>query len=404
MKRIRATRLLGRVFLVLGLLGSPVTMALIDRRESPPVGAQTPQLCEPIVEAGQTLRFESYRNLVVLPVRVNGSRPLTFVLDSGSGVGMIDRARAKELRLNLEEGGEGIGGGDRTFRYQLARKIALGFAGNEVCVHSIRVVDLSHMQLVFGRPVDGTLGYPIFARYVVAVDHDKRTVSFFDPKTYVYKGGGDRIPITIQHNVPYLTAELKLYGQNQVTVKFLIDTGAATTNVAHDMIATAPRKLEAITGVGLGNERQGFAARVEKLKLGRFVIESAHGRTGTWSLIGGGILSRFNMVFDYSRKLLILEPNGRFGDAYPYDASGMVLRRAEDLKSFRVHHVLPDSPAAELGLRREDTITAIDGRNAAVYDLTEVQNLFKRNGEQHRLQIRRGDKQWEATIKLRELL
>src|SRR5437870_13150427 len=63
-------------------------------------------------EAGKTIAFDPYRNLIFLPVRVNGSRPLSFVLDSGSGMGIIDRARARELGLKLEKGGQGVGVGD----------------------------------------------------------------------------------------------------------------------------------------------------------------------------------------------------------------------------------------------------------------------------------------------------
>jgi carboxyl-terminal processing protease len=111
------------------------------------------------------------------------------------------------------------------------------------------------------------------------------------------------------------------------------------------------------------------------------------------------------MVFDYHRRVLILEPNSRFAEPYPYDASGIVLRLTKDLKHFRVHAVLPASPAAEAGLRPDDRITAINGHPAARLDLTEVQHvLLKRKGAQHRLDVQRGDKQWQVTIKLRELL
>src|SRR5262249_23013869 len=150
---------------------------------------------------------------------------------------------------------------------------------------------------------------------------------------------------------------------------------------------------EITTGVGLGKEKKGVASRVEKLQLGSFKIEKAHGKTARWSAIGGGILSRFNMVFDYSRGQLILEPNSRFAEPYPYDASGLELRLTKDLKHFRVHALLPDSPAAEAGLRAEDTITAINGRPAAKYDLTEVQDLFMKIGVTYRLQLRRQEKE-----------
>jgi hypothetical protein len=390
-------------FFVVGLLVWPALVECGTGPRTTDVQAET-QLVPTAPEAGKTIAFEPYRNLIFLPVRVNGSRPLSFVLDSGSGMGIIDRARARELGLKLKKGGQGVGVGDGIFDYDLATDVSLAFAGMNVALEKIKVADLSSMRLVFGRRVDGSLGCPIFARYVVAVDNDKHKLSFFNPKTYVHSGRGDKIPLTIEHGIPYVTAKLKLHGRDAVERRFAIDTGSAITAIADDLIAkTASRKLETVIA-GLGKEGKGIVARVEKLQLGRFAIENAYGRTGKFSLLGGGILSRFNMVFDYSRRLLILEPNSRFSGPYLYDASGLVLRLTEDLKYFRIHAVLANSPAAEAGLRRDDTITTIDGRGAAHYDLTQVQNLFKKKGAQHRLNIRRGEQTLQVTITLRELL
>src|SRR5207237_892827 len=83
-------------------------------------------------------------------------------------------------------------------------------------------------------------------------------------------------------------------------------------------------------------------------------------------IIGGEILRRFTVIFDYPRKQLILEPNARFAEPYDFDMSGlMVTAHGDDLKTFRVHHVISPSPAYDSGLRVGDVITAIDGQPAA---------------------------------------
>jgi hypothetical protein len=43
--------------------------------------------------------------------------------------------------------------------------------------------------------------------------------------------------------------------------------------------------------------------------------------------IGGGVLKRFTVTFDYGRKLMILEPNADYAAAEPYDRSGMCCNR-----------------------------------------------------------------------------
>jgi hypothetical protein len=346
--------------------------------------------------------FELHRNLIFVPVRVNGAKPLAFVLDTGCADCLIDQARARELRLRLEPGGKGVGIGDTPYDFQSAKNVSLAFAGIDLAVPSAAVVDLSSMQHVLGRPVDGALGYDVFASYVVAVDYEKHRLSFHDPDTYAYEGRGEKIALRIERNVPFAAAQLKVFGHDQVSRMFLIDTGY-TRAVSDELIAkTTSRKL-AVTTVGLGQERKGFAARVEKLQLGKFTIENAVGRTGR-SIIGGEILSRFNIVFDYSRRQMILEPNARLGEPFPFDASGLTLQLVEETKQFRIIEVRADSPAADAGLRAGDIILAIDGRPAAKWTLAEVQTLLQHPGKQHRLEMRRGDKQWQVTIKLRELL
>ena len=136
-------------FLAVGVLASLGAMALLGRTYSPPFRTQTAPCTAPEKKTEKAISFTPYRNLVFFPVRVNGSKPLSFVLDS-AGTGMIDRARAKELGLKLGKGGQGIGVGDGTFDYDLARNVCLQFAGLEVLLTEIKVVDLLPLHLTFG--------------------------------------------------------------------------------------------------------------------------------------------------------------------------------------------------------------------------------------------------------------
>jgi hypothetical protein len=341
--------------------------------------------------------------LVFLPVRVNGSKPYSFVLDSGASTCAIDRARARELGLAFEDGGKAIGVGNGTFKVDIARDISLRLPGVTLSVERLAVMDFSAFHSVFGRPVDGVLGFEIFEHFIVAIDHDKRTVSFFDPQAYRDLGQGEKLPLDIEHKVPSISLTLKVSGQAAVERRVIVDTGLASAFVDDFIEKTTSRKLQVIGGVGLGEETKAIAARVEALELGSIVIENPIGRTGK-PIIGGEILTRFDLVFDYTHRNLILKPNRRFREPYLYDASGLVLRLAPDAKLFRVHAVLEESPAAEAGLRRGDMLAAIDGRQAADHSLDEVQRLLKQSGKSHELHVRRGDQKFTVTLKLRKLL
>src|SRR5262245_2958603 len=51
--------------------------------------------------AGATIPFELITRHIALKVRVNNSRPLTFIFDTGDQYAIINLERAKELGLNL---------------------------------------------------------------------------------------------------------------------------------------------------------------------------------------------------------------------------------------------------------------------------------------------------------------
>ena len=77
-------------------------------------------------------------------------------------------------------------------------------------------------------------------------------------------------------------------------------------------------------GHGVGGESQSEVARLERLELGGFRLEqpiaalrtSSVGRIaaeGAIGNLGGEILHRFTVTFDYPRKRMILEPNAPSG-------------------------------------------------------------------------------------------
>src|SRR5262245_11206157 len=76
-----------------------------------------------------SVSFELHRNLIFVPVRVNGAKSLSFVLDTGCADCLIDQARARELGLKLEPGGKGVGIGDTPYDFQSAKNVSFAFAG-----------------------------------------------------------------------------------------------------------------------------------------------------------------------------------------------------------------------------------------------------------------------------------
>ena len=120
-------------------------------------------------------------------------------------------------------------------------------------------------------------------------------------------------------------------------------------------------------------------------------------------MIGLGLLSRFNLVFDFHRQRLYIEPNNSFAlpfdyamtgfDMGPFSAGYSVIRRVHDL-----------SPAAEAGLRAGDKILRVNDKPVREYDFFDLRSLFKQNGATVNLMIERDGEERNVSLVLRPVI
>lgn len=95
MKRNRLITLLFALIVTLAAVVSPFSeQSVLSSRGRHAPEASAPK---PVV----TIPFKLVTRHIVVPVKINNSRPLSFVFDTGDKVGIVDIARAKELGLDL---------------------------------------------------------------------------------------------------------------------------------------------------------------------------------------------------------------------------------------------------------------------------------------------------------------
>jgi len=122
-------------------------------------------------------------------------------------------------------------------------------------------------------------------------------------------------------------------------------------------------------------------------------------------VLGGEIFRRFTLILDYSRRRIIFEPNAHLPEPVEEDMSGIELgAEGEDFKTLVVNEVAANSPAAEAGLKEEDELTAIDRRPVSEFGLDRIRQMFKQEGKEYVLSIKRGQEIITAKIKLRRLI
>ncbi len=369
--------------------------------------------------------FDLYGGRIYLRVRVNNSETRPFLLDSGAQIAHIRTELAQALGLKLG-GSLGVTGtGTGRIKAHYIDRATFNISGAELAnERSIALPTADFFQPLessFGRAFDGVLGYNFFNRFVVEIDYANQTINLYDPSTYRYAGSGEVIPIRIIDKKPYITATLTPIEGAPIRANLHIDTGFGggfgfngNFVAENDLVRTARTTIESFNR-GAGGETAARLGRVKSLQFGRFIIANP---TASFSLvqgrgvrsdsagrIGGGILRRFKVVLDYSRKQMILEPNANFDEPYEADMSGISLvAERPDYKTFIVYKLTANSPATEAGLREGDIILYVDGKPTSEFTLERIREMFKQAGHELLLQVKRGDQMLKVKVKPRRLI
>jgi len=370
--------------------------------------------------------FDLATRHIILQVKVDDSRPLSFVLDTGDKYAVIALERAKELGLKLH-GDIRIGGAGaerQTGSYVHGSNFTIpGLPGFSQPVSL--ALPIEKMSQALGLDFDGIIGYDFIKEFVIELDYQARVIKLHDKEQFNYSGPGESIPINLNAGQatghPILEAEVTLNGGAPIRGKYVLDLGSGLALALyspfvrqHRLLGQDSKTIKAF-GAGAGGELKARLGRISELKIGKFRIakpvtlfsEDTAGAFADSALagnIGAQIASKFTVFLDYSRNRIILEPNATFPQ--PFDrASGGVRVHAEgpDYRTFRVKNVLENSPASEAGLQQNDIISAIDDRPAATFTLTKLNELFERPVP-YKLTVRRGDQVLNVTLTPRRLV
>ena len=346
--------------------------------------------------------FEWQSNLIVVPVSINNSDTLNFILDTGISMNMItdpDVARDLDLKYVRKVNVLGVGQGSALeARVSVGNRIRLPGVkaeGQNVVVLS---EDMLQLSSYVGMPVHGIFGFELFRNFVVKIDFRTRQITLYKPETYRYRGRGQQIPIVIEDTKPYLYASATYADNREVPIKVILDTGAGHA-LSLDVdtrgdIQLPDKIIRAQLGRGLNGIIHGSLGRLEKVKIGTFELQhvitsfpdtnSLAGQVARnlkrQGNIGCELLKRFTVIFDYSRKHVILKPNRRFyREKFERDMSGMEIKaEGNDYRKFVISNIQANSPAEVAGLQEGDEILSLNDHVSADLRLSDVIKVLQR--------------------------
>jgi Aspartyl protease/PDZ domain len=405
MRREKNIRLAGLAFLL--------TVAPVAASRATPLGEKTLRL-----------PFESYHGLIFLTARVNGSEPLSFCFDTGASLTVINESRAAALGLTLRDSQRiaGRDGGEGTMNFAFAKGATIDLGDARFAPDQVGVTSFALAEKFLGHPMDGILGGDFISRYVVEIDYAGKTLTLYEPKDY--RAGradaiGETLPLRMINGYPCVSARLKLPGCEALDVLFGIDTGDGGSLGLNSPFVTRRKLIESmpkvVTGfaAGVSGESPVVTGRAESLTLGRVAIfnptvgfsqakKGAHSWADFDGFLGSEIWRRFRVTLDYSRKQMRLEPNDSLRDPFESDMSGLILvADGSDFKTLRISQVRSDSPATAAGLREGDVLLALDDQSVSMFTLFQLKQIFKQDGREVLLRVRRGEEQLQVRLRLK---
>jgi hypothetical protein len=344
--------------------------------------------------------FEVYNQLIVLKLRINGSKPLNFILDSGSkNTIIIEPSLVDSLNL-IKDGKIGFlgAGNNDTVHADIVRNVSIESYRLKGKFQSILVLEKNdlHLKDILGIEIHGILGVDIFNRYVVGINYQKKTLTLKNPDTFTAPKDYTPIPLEVYNNKAYFKSEISSATGEKKPSKLMIDCGASLALMFNNISEKSgdfsffSQYVVADIGVGLSGNIPGKVGRLNECDFGGFTFKNIptsvvdlglndefllNERDG---LIGSNILSRFNIWYDFHHGFMYLSPNNRYSEAFQYDRCGVTWDPAKITKGVMIlKQVINGSPAAKAGLLPGDLILSINGKRIAFFDNPALNNLFR---------------------------
>jgi hypothetical protein len=371
--------------------------------------------------------IELHNNLITIPVVINQQLPLKFILDTGVRTAILTEKSYSDI-LGLPYSRQlsiASPGGEHLLTAYIANDISIyippGVMGRG---HALLVLEKDYLELrnFLGAEVHGVLGYELFSRFVVLINYQERYIELIDPAKFKAKRKYQTLPIDVQDTKPFLSTSVTFSGKKK-DVKLLVDTGASHSLIldpySDPEIIVPEKNIAAVIGRALGGEITGRIGRIEELSLGKYKLHRAIAnypdpnsyvdtlkastvlRNGS---LGGEVLNRFTVIFNYAAEKMYLKKNGSYKKPFQTNKSGISLKaKGAKLRTFEIIEVRENSPAEEVGILTGDLLVSVNGRPAGVFELNELTGeLSSKPGRKLSLELNRNGQIVRKTIILRE--
>ncbi len=363
----------------------------------------------------------------VVRARVDG-HPLRLVLDTGAEASLITPKAARQAGFGgtAETGVGGLGGGKvRSGQLGFARRIELGAAVVEDSPVVVAPLPRPFAWALNG--VDGIVGSSFLQHFATTIDLARSNITLCAANHFTPAKQGVAIPMLVSSSAPAMGFfQPCIEGQiDSVKAIFLLDTGMDASVqlrpgfvVKHGYGQLPVKKLASLHRrmAGIGGTTRSRVVRGRALVLGGLTVpgplvevpekDEAVGLDCD-AVLGLNVWKRFEVTLDYPGRQVWLHTNANYNLPPEIVCTCPGWRLKAVAGGWKVTKVVPDSAAAEAGLRAGDIILIIDGQPAGAAALAKRNKSPSHQpvGTQIRLRVRSpAGSPRDVTITLRDIL
>jgi predicted aspartyl protease len=365
------------------------------------------------IAATTEVPFDLVNNHIYIHAQVDG-KPVRMIVDTG-GLNLLTPAAAAKLGLAASGKMAARGAGEKQIDLAYANGTSLEVGAVKLAHPVFYVIDLGALDAVEGELFDGLVGFELFQRLAVRIDYPGHKLVLSKRDDFTPPAGAIAVPFELRDRTPVISGEI-----DGIAARITIDTGArnslSTTSPftkQHELEKRYQPKFETVTGWGVGGPVKGKPVRFKRVKMGEVSVDDVAGDLFTGAQgaladpdssanLGGGILRRFVVTFDYRDKKMYLQPGPPVRDVF--DRAGMFF--LGDEHGLRIVAVVAGGPAERAGIAAEDHITGIDREPVADRQTPAWRDVlsFGPVGAKHVLTVERAGKTRQVTLVLAELL
>lgn len=360
--------------------------------------------------------FEFVNNLIIIPLVINNSDSLFFILDTGLNIAVLtELSMGDSLALNYTKqvklGGLGQGKSiDALHSYGNTFRIS-GVQGNFQHIYII-LQNVFNLSSMLGTRVHGLIGYNLFKDFIVEINYEKKNITLHRPETYKmrYRRHSITLPIILDNTKPYIYTTIVQENGARIRVKLLLDTGASHAlwlDINSDPELKKPEFVKSsYLGTGLNGEINGEIGRINSLEINDFIFKepiavypdsssaaAAFGMDGRNGSLGSEILRRFNLVIDYPHNQITLTPNKFLKDPFKVNRTGIeIIAPIPGFSYFTISSLRKDSPGKMAGLKPGDILVSVNNKSINFLSLEDVYSIFEgKPGKKIKMVVKRND-------------